>query len=197
MSGTEDEIFAAQNQEVLSQSVQTGAEQDFDNSAQEAEPKDKGEEDENALTPAQKMDLLLRGHSPNRLKKEVEKLRKEAAKYRTSSKKEEEQKLALEAKAKEIQEELESLKNEHRKLNVMCKLDKAGCVKSELVAKDIPEDVSGEALDEFIAQYKEQNSFLFQEQKGSSFGGTFKSAVTKVLTPSQQMDAYIRAALGR
>ena len=193
MSGTQDEIFAAKNPQEILQPVQAGSEQIIKESAQEAENLQEKE-----LTPAQKMDLLLRGHSPAQMKKEIEKLRKEAAKYRTSSKKEEEQKLALQTRAQEIQNELDALKQEHKNLTVIRKLDRAGCIKSELVAKDIPDNLeSSEELDKFIEQYKEENGFLFQESKSNNLGGTFKTCTTKVLTPSQQMDAYIRAALGR
>ena len=193
MSGTQDEIFAAKNPQEILQPVQAGSEQIIKESAQEA----KNLQDKK-LTPAQKMDLLLRGHSPAQMKKEIEKLRKEAAKYRTSSKKEEEQKLALQTRAQEIQNELDALKQEHKNLTVIRKLDRAGCIKSELVAKDIPANLeSSEELDKFIEQYKEENGFLFQESKSNNLGGTFKTCTTKVLTPSQQMDAYIRAALGR
>ena len=133
MSGTKDENSAAKNSQELLQQVQAGSEQNIEESVREAENlRDK------ELTPAQKMDLLLRGQSPAQLKREIEKLRKEAAKYRTSSKKEEEQKLALQTRAQEIQNELDALKNAHRTLAVIRKLDKAGCIKSELVAKDIP-----------------------------------------------------------
>ncbi len=193
MSGTQDEIFAAKNPQEILQPVQAGSEQIIKESAQEAENLQEKE-----LTPAQKMDLLLRGHSPAQMKKEIEKLRKEAAKYRTSSKKEEEQKLALQTRAQEIQNELDALKQEHKNLTVIRKLDRAGCIKSELVAKDIPDNLeSSEELDKFIEQYKEENGFLFQASKNNNLGGTFKTCTTKVLTPSQQMDAYIRAALGR
>lgn len=193
MSGTQDTNCAAQNQTENLQQSRTDSGNIVEQSAQEAE-----NEGEQELTPAQKMDLILRGYSPSQMKKEIEKLRKEAAKYRISSKKEEEQKLVLQAKAQEIQHELDALKNAHRSLTVIRKLDKAGCIKSELVAKDIPADIDlAEGLDEFIEEYKEQNEFLFQQPKSGTLGGTFKSSVTRVLTPSQQMDAYIRAALGR
>ena len=96
-----------------------------------------------------------------------------------------------------IKKELEALKAEHRTLSIIQKLDKAGCVKSELVAKDIPSNLSSsEELDNFIRNYKEENKFLFKTPKQNA-GGVFKSSGRKNLTPSQQMDAYIRAALGR
>ena len=124
-------------------------------------------------------------------------MRKEAAKYRNSTRVETQKKLEIQAKVQEIQEELDSLKLEHRNLSVIQKLDKAGCVKSELVAKDVPADIStGEDLDAFIENYREENKFLFKTPKQNA-GGSFKASGKKNLTPSQQMDAYIRAALGR
>lgn len=186
MSGTQDESFDVQNSEQneqnTSQNLQSGT---------EATQKELQQE---KLTPAQKMDRLLRSSNTNSMKKEIEKLRKESAKYRTASKQEAEQRAVLEEKAKEIQKELDALKISHRSLKIMRALDKAGCIKSELVAKDIPQDC--EDLEQFIEEYKVQNDFLFKEKK-QSYGGSFKPAAAKNLTPSQQMDAYIRAALGR
>lgn len=193
MSGTQDFSLSAQNQKEDVQAGQSGIDPNFTDKAQEAET----EENEEELTPSQKMDALIRGTSAGNMKREIEKLRKEAAKYRTSSKAEAEQKLEIQAKAQEIQKELEALKAEHRNLSIIQKLDKAGCIKSELVAKDIPSDLSsGEDLNKFIENYKEQNKFLFKAPKQNA-GGTFKTSGKKNLTPSQQMDAYIRAALGR
>ena len=73
-------------------------------------------------------------------------------------------------------------------------LDKAGCIKSDLVAKDIPTDC--ENLDEFIKNYKEENKFLFTATK-KTIGSSFKTSAVKNLSPAQQMDAFIRAAAGR
>lgn len=193
MSGTQDTNLSAQ---ILneSQTVQSGTEQ-HQTTAQEA---DYTEDNQTELSPSETMDRLIRGNSAGFMKKEIEKLRKEAAKYRSSSKAQEAQKLEIEQKALEIQTELDSLKNEHRNLSIIRKLDKAGCIKSELVAKDIPADLDlSEGLDGFIKDYKEQNEFLFKAPKQSTIGGTFKASGAKNLTPSQQMDAYIRAALGR
>lgn len=193
MSGTQDTNLSAQ---ILneSQAVQSGTEQN-QTTAQEAEYTGDNQAE---LTPSETMDRLIRGNSAGFMKKEIEKLRKEAAKYRSSSKAQEAQKLEIEQKALEIQTELDSLKSEHRNLSIIRKLDKAGCIKSELVAKDIPADLDlSEGLDGFIKDYKEQNEFLFKTPKQSTIGGTFKASGAKNLTPSQQMDAYIRAALGR
>jgi len=53
-----------------------------------------------------------------------------------------------------------------------------------------------DGLDEFIEKYKEENSFLFKSPK-QNIGSVFKTSGKQNLSPSQQMDAYIRAALGR
>ena len=63
---------------------------------------------------------------------------------------------------------------------------------SELTQYNIDPDT----LETFIEDYKENNKFLFKAQKQNA-GGTFKASGIKNLTPSQKMDAYIRAALGR
>ena len=187
MSGTQDLNSTAQITVNTAQDGQSGIGSDFQTPAPEAEV----EENEKELTPSQKMDALLRGNSTGQMKREIEKLRKEAAKYRTSSKAETQQKLEIKAKADEIQKELDALKKEHRNLSLIQKLDRAGCIKSELVAK-----VTAEDLETFIEDYKENNKFLFKAQKQNA-GGTFKASGIKNLTPSQKMDAYIRAALGR
>ena len=194
MSGTQDLNLAA-GEEILKQSDQSGIGQ-HNEAAQEA-VSEESENEEKVLTPSQKMDALIRGTSAGYMKRELERLRKEAAKYRNSSRIENRAKLELQAKAEEISKELEALKAEHRNLSIIQKLDKAGCIKSELVAKDIPADLSSsDDLDKFIQKYKEENKFLFKTPKQNA-GGTFKTSGRKNLTPSQQMDAYIRAALGR
>lgn len=201
MSGTQGLNSAAQSSGDALQQGQSGIDQTLSGSAQEAEKQGTEEtektEVEKALTPSQKMDELIRGTSSIHMKKEIEKLRKEAAKYRNSSKSEAEQKLLLQAKAQEIQQELDALRKENRNLSVIQKLDKAGCIKSELVAKDIPDNLeTAEDLDNFIKAYKEKNKFLFNAPK-QNVGSSFKASGVKNLTPSQRMDAYIRAALGR
>lgn len=201
MSGTQDLNFAAQTLADVMQPGQSGIDQTLSTSTQVVEnngaEENEQESVEKPLSPSQKMDELIRGTSAASMKKEIEKLRKEAAKYRNSSKSESEQKLALQTKAQEIQQELDALKKENRKLSVIQKLDKAGCIKSELVAKDIPDNLeTAEDLDNFIKSYKEQNKFLFNAPK-QNIGSSFKTSGAKNLTPSQRMDAYIRAALGR
>ena len=185
MSGTQDANLAVNDVSKDLQSEQSGV-------AQKQE--DIEEVTEEKLSPSQKMDKLIRGNSSNYLKKEIEKLRKEAAKYRSISKIEAAQKLELQKMSEEIKKELDSLKESNRNLKIMRALDKAGCIKSDLVSKEVPIDC--ENLEEFIERYKEDNKFLFSAQK-KNVGSTFKASGAKNLTPSQQMDAYIRAALGR
>lgn len=185
MSGTQDIIPAEQNSSEIVQSVQTGIDEN-----------EKQQETQNPeqLTPAQKMDNLLRGSSSGYLRKEIEKLRKESARYRIASKTEAAQKLEVMKKAAEVQKELDMLKESNRNLKIMRALDKAGCIKSDLVSKDIPLDC--EDIDEFIKNYKDANQFLFKNPP-ESIGSTFKTSGTKNLTPAQRMDAFIRAAAGR
>lgn len=191
MSGTQDGNFAVQNsysqtaEKELAQQAQSGIEHEENGAA---------EKDEKALSPSQKMDELIRGSRPKNLKREVEKLRKETAKFRNLTREEASQKEALAAKAAQIEQELEQLRKSNRNLQIMRELDKAGCLKSDLVARDIPNDC--ENISEFIQKYKADNGFLFQVKKNSR-GGAFKPSTTTNLTPSQQMDAAIRKALGR
>ncbi len=179
MSGTEEKTSAEQIS-ADNQNAQPGVETN--------------EENPKKMSTSEKMDRLLRGTSSEAMKKEIDKLRKESARYRVSSREETEKNQVLQERADSVQKELEALKKTHRELFVMRKLDKAGCVKSDLVSKDIPVDC--EDIDTFIESYKEENGFLFKAQK-QSLGGTFKPSKIVNLSPSQQMDTYIRSALGR
>ena len=183
MSGTQENL-SAENKQNISQPNQV----ELDSISQNQK------ETENELSPTQKMDNLLRRNSTSLLKREIEKLRKEAAKYRVSSKNEFEEKELFKQKNAEITKELDALKLKHRELEIIRTLDNAGCLKSELVARDIPHDC--ENLKDFINNYKEENKFLFKQHK-ENIGSSFKTSTTKNLSPTQQMDAYIRAALGR
>lgn len=183
MSGTQDNL-SAENEQNVPQPNQV----ELDTLSQ------KPKEVEKELSSSQKMDNLLRNNSSSLLKREIEKLRKEAAKYRISSKSATEEKEIFKQKTEEITKELDALKIKHKELEIMRTLDKAGCIKSELVAKDIPIDC--ENLEDFVDSYKKENKFLFKQQK-ENIGSSFKTPTTKNLTPTQQMDAYIRAALGR
>lgn len=193
MSGTQDLDLSAQNPQDSLQTVQAGLVQNTN----EEEKEKISESEVKEISSAQKMDELIRNSSSKYMKKEIEKLRKEAAKYRTSSKEEAAKKQEIQIKADEIQTALDKLKTEHRNICLMRKLDKAGCIKSELVVKDIPQNLDADKeTDDFISTYKEQNAFLFTAKK-QTLGSNFKVSKAQNLTSSQQMDAYIRAALGR
>ena len=146
------------------------------------------------LSPAQKMDRILRSKRTESMKKEIEKLREEASKNRIAAKEAIEARTLLEQQAAEIKSELETLKKAHRAELLMRKLDAAGCIKSTLVVKDIPENCDD--IDTFIENYRSENSFLFNKNKisGNDF---FKPQKSQLLSASQQMDRVIRKALGR
>ena len=128
------------------------------------------------------------------LKAQIAELRRESAKYRTTAKNSETEKQTIEEQLKALKEDFIKSQKENKKIKLQSMLDKAGCVKSELVIKDMPEDL--ENPEEWIEKYKEQNGFLFQSES-KNHGGNHKPQGNKTLTPSQKMDAYIRAALGR
>ena len=146
------------------------------------------------LSPAQKMDRILRSKRTESMKKEIEKLREEASKNRIAAKEAIEARTLLEQQAAEIKSELETLKKAHRAELLMRKLDAAGCIKSTLVVKDIPENCDD--IDTFIENYRSENSFLFNKNKISS-NDFFKPQKSQLLSASQQMDRVIRKALGR
>lgn len=186
MSGTEDKNFVALN----SQSAEVTQ------VVQQSQPGAETTEGGNALTQSERMNQMIRSSSPKTMQREIEKLRKESAKYRTSSRDEANEKLEIIEKAREVQQELDALKAQHRTLKIMRALDSAGCIKSELVAKDIPDDCKD--FDEYIKTYKVENGFLFNSaRQKQSRGGAHKPSTTVNLTPSQQMDMSIRKALGR
>ena len=149
---------------------------------------------EKQITANQKMDKLLRDGSHSQLKKEIESLKKETAKYQNDLSNATEQNNNLQKLTNEIYSQIDDLKRANKELAILRTLDNAGCIKSDLVIKDIPADCDN--LQHFIDEYKEANPFLFKKNK-LNIGSNFKTSNTKSLSPSQQMDAYIRAALGR
>lgn len=128
------------------------------------------------------------------LKAQIAELRKEAASYRVSAKNSANEKQTVEEQLKLLQEEFKRTKEENRTVRLQSMLDKAGCIKSELVLKDIPADCEDPKA--WIEKYKQDNAFLFK-QESSNHGGAHKPQGAKNLTPSQQMDNFIRTALGR
>lgn len=127
-----------------------------------------------------------------KLSSDLSKTRAEAANYRVKSKDKE----TVEETLASIQKELENTKKENITVKRIAQLEKAGCLKSELVAREIPEDCDD--IIGFIKTYKENpdNAFLFGDKR-QSHGGAFKPAKQNNTTPSQQMNSFIRSATGR
>ena len=87
----------------------------------------------------------------------------------------------------ELTEEIEKLKAENLSMKKQVLLDKAGCIKSELVSKAIPDDC--EDIEGWIDEFKSANEILFKPQ---SFGSAFKPARANILNPKELMNNYIR-----
>ena len=126
------------------------------------------------------------------LKEQIADLRKEAAKYRINAKN-------FSAENQTAQEQLKVLQDElalTRKANLLVKrqllLDKAGCIKSDLVANIIPEDC--EDIQLWIDEYKRENGILFKQE---NHGCGFKPSLINNLSPSELMNTFIRQAAGR
>ena len=126
------------------------------------------------------------------LKEQISELRKEAAKYRTSAKTTATEKQTVEEQLKALQEEFAKTKKENTLVKRQSLLDKAGCIKSDLVVNVIPDDCDD--VQAWIDNYKKENEILFKKE---NHGGSYKPSSTTNLTPSQMMDNYIRAAAGR
>ena len=126
------------------------------------------------------------------LKEQISELRKEAAKYRTSAKTTATEKQTVEEQLKALQEEFAKTKKENTLVKRQSLLDKAGCIKSDLVVNVIPDDCDD--VQDWIDNYKKENEILFKKE---NHGGSYKPSSTTNLTPSQMMDNYIRAAAGR
>lgn len=126
------------------------------------------------------------------LKEQISELRKEAAKYRTTAKTTATEKQTVEEQLKVLQEEFAKTKKENTIVKRQSLLDKAGCIKSDLVVNVIPDDC--EDVQAWIDSYKKENEILFKKE---NHGGSYKPSSTTNLTPSQMMDNYIRAAAGR
>lgn len=150
---------------------QPGAEQEFDNKNQSG------------------TDLNVEIKS---LKEQISELRKEAAKYRTSARTAASEKQSAQEQLKNLYDELEKTKKENTLVKRQSLLDKAGCIKSELVVNVIPDDC--EDVQGWIENYRKENTELF---KLSNHGGFFKPANANNMTPSQLMNSYIRGYLGR
>lgn len=127
-------------------------------------------------------------------KNEIAKLHRECAKYRTALNTTNDEKANLQKQFDELKIELEKIVNVKKEQEILFKLEKAGCLKPNLVLSEIPADC--EDLDGFIKNYKNENLFLF-ERKKQKHGFSFRGSRSSNYTTSQQMNNYIRSALGR
>lgn len=128
--------------------------------------------------------------SPN----EIAKLHRECAKYRNALKASIEEKADVQKRFDDIKTELDSVHKQKYQQDILFKLEKYGCRKPDLVLKDIPENC--ENLEEFLSDYQKENPFLFESPK-VKHGYSFRGSRASNYTPSQQMNNYIRSALGR
>ena len=128
------------------------------------------------------------------LKEQISELRKESAKYRTAAKANATEKQSVEEQLKELQEKFALTEKENKLVKRQSLLDKAGCIKSDLVVNVIPDDCDD--VQGWIDNYKKENEILFKKET-TNHGTAYKPSIAGNLTPSQRMDQYIRAALGR
>lgn len=126
------------------------------------------------------------------LKAEIADLRKEAASYRTKAKDTAKGKETVEEQLKTLQEEFAKTKRENRIVKNQSLLDKAGCIKSDLVATAIPDDC--EDVQKWIEDYKKENEVLF---KAVNHGGNYKPSTSNNINPHDAMNNFIRAESGR
>lgn len=125
---------------------------------------------------------------------EIAKLHRECAKYRNALKASNEEKADVQRQFDEIKTELDSVCKQKIQQDILFKLEKSGCLKPSLVIKEIPEDC--ENIDDFLASYRAENPFLFESPK-VKHGYSFRGGRASNYTTSQQMNNYIRSALGR
>jgi hypothetical protein len=148
--------------------------------------------DESEVQPA--VEQINESVAQNSKSDEVAKLHRECAKYRTALNASKEEKQLLLSDLENLKKEFEIVLKQKNNQNVLFKLEKMGCLKPDLVMSEIPEDCSD--FDEFLKNYISQNSFLFKKQK-LRHGFSFQGGKTSNYTTSQQMNNYIRSALGR
>lgn len=125
---------------------------------------------------------------------EVAKLHRECAKYRTALNASNEEKTALQKDFDDARNEIQILTQQKKESEILYKLEKIGCLKPMLVLSDIPADC--EDIDGFLNVYKNENRFLFSREK-NRHGFAFRGGKASNYTTSQQMNNYIRSALGR
>lgn len=122
------------------------------------------------------------------LKEQIADLRKEAANYRTKAKGKE----TVEEQLKALQDEFAKTKRENRLVKNQALLDKAGCIKSDLVASVIPDDCDN--IQEWIDNYKKENEVLF---KSANHGGNYKPSSSSNVDPHNVINDFIRSRSGR
>ena len=128
------------------------------------------------------------------LKEQISDLRKEAAKYRTTAKATATEKQSVEEQLKALQDEFAKTKRENLIVKRQAMLEKAGCIKSDLVVNVIPDDC--EDVQAWIDEYKKENEVLFKKNN-TNHGGSYKPSSASNLSPSELMSDYIRRAAGR
>ncbi len=128
------------------------------------------------------------------LKDQISELRKEAAKYRTTAKTTANEKQTVEDQLKILQDEFAKTKKENLLVKRQSLLDKAGCIKSDLVVNVIPDDC--EDVQAWIDNYKKENAVLFKKEN-TNHGGGYKPSSGNNLSASDLMNSYIRQAAGR
>lgn len=125
---------------------------------------------------------------------ELAKLHRECAKYRTALNSTSDEKISLQKQFDDLKIQLAEVTNQKREQEILFKLEKNGCLKPKLVLSEIPADCDD--LDEFLSKYKNENPFLFKTKK-EKHGYSFRGVRASNYTASQQMNNYIRSALGR
>lgn len=128
------------------------------------------------------------------LKAEIADLRKEAANYRTKAKDTAKGKETVEEQLKALQDEFAKTKRENRIVKNQSLLDKAGCIKSDLVATAIPDDCDD--VQKWIEDYKKDNEVLFKAAT-NNHGGNYKPSTSNNVNPHDAMNNFIRTQSGR
>ncbi len=125
---------------------------------------------------------------------ELAKLHRECAKYRTALNSSNSEKQELQKLVEDYKQQISDITKQNNEQKILQKLEAKGCLKPNLVLNDIPAEC--ENIDEFLKDYAQNNPFLFKKTV-SRHGFNFSGAKASNYTTSQQMNNYIRSALGR
>ena len=125
---------------------------------------------------------------------ELAKLHRECAKYRTALNSSNSEKQELQKLVEDYKQQISDINKQNNQQKILQKLEAKGCLKPNLVINDIPAEC--EDIDEFLTVYAENNPFLFKKTV-TRHGFNFSGAKASNYTTSQQMNNYIRSALGR